>query len=91
MQGIFGSDSILYIILIGFIAGLVARALKPGKDAMGWIMTIVLGIVGALAATFIGRAIGWYGPDEAAGFIAAVIGAIVLLVLWGMFSGRKRR
>ncbi|MBS7456722.1 GlsB/YeaQ/YmgE family stress response membrane protein [Coralloluteibacterium stylophorae] len=90
MQGIFGGGGILWIILIGFIAGLVARALKPGKDAMGWILTIVLGIAGALLATFIGRAVGWYDPNEAAGFIGAVIGAIVLLALWGMFSKKKR-
>ena len=78
--------SILYTIFIGLIVGLVARLLKPGKDAMGWILTIVLGVGGSLLATYAGQALGWYQPGEAAGFIGAVVGAIVLLIVWGLIK-----
>lgn len=78
--------SILGTILIGLIAGFVARMLKPGNDSMGWIMTAVLGIAGAFVATYLGAALGFYAPGQAAGFIASVIGAIVILVIWGMFK-----
>lgn len=88
MEQIFGGG-ILYTLLIGFIAGLLARALKPGNDKLGFFWTIVLGIAGALLARFVGTALGWYGPDEPAGFIAAVVGAIVLLVIYGLVR-RKR-
>ncbi|MBB5207313.1 GlsB/YeaQ/YmgE family stress response membrane protein [Chiayiivirga flava] len=80
---------IIGTILIGFVVGLVARFLKPGKDAMGWIMTIVLGIGGSLLATYAGQALGWYQPGETAGFIGAVVGAIILLVLWALVSKKK--
>lgn len=76
--------SIIWTILIGFIAGLVARALKPGNDSAGFIVTTLIGIVGSLAATYLGQAMGWYRAGEGAGFIASVIGAIVLLFIWGM-------
>lgn len=73
---------ILWFIVIGFIAGLLARAIMPGNDPMGWIMTTVLGIAGALIAGFLGRAVGWYEPgDSGAGLIAATIGAIILLAI----------
>lgn len=75
----------LWTILIGFLAGLVARAIKPGKDSMGIILTTLLGIAGSLLATWVGQAMGWYDTGEPAGFIAAVIGAIVLLVVVGLF------
>jgi uncharacterized membrane protein YeaQ/YmgE (transglycosylase-associated protein family) len=88
MEQIFGGG-ILYTLLIGFIAGLLARALKPGNDKLGFLWTIVLGIAGALLARFVGAAMGWYGPDEPAGFIAAVIGAIVLLVIYGLVRGKR--
>ena len=81
--------SILYTIFIGLIVGLVARLLKPGKDAMGWILTIVLGVGGSLLATYAGQALGWYDPGETAGFIGAVVGAIILLILWGLFTKKK--
>jgi len=81
--------SILWTILIGFVAGLIARAIKPGDDSMGIIMTTIVGIVGALAATYIGQAMGWYTAGQGAGFIASVVGAIVLLFIWGMVA-RKR-
>jgi len=80
---------IIGTILVGLIVGLMARALKPGSDAMGWIMTIVLGIAGSLLANWAGTAMGWYQPGEAAGWIASIIGAIILLVIWGMLT-RKR-
>lgn len=79
----------LWTILIGFLAGLVARAIKPGKDSMGIILTTLLGIAGSLLATWVGQAMGWYDSGEPAGFIAAVIGAIVLLLVVGLFR-RKR-
>ena len=75
---------IIGTIVIGFIVGLIARFIHPGRDSMGWIMTIILGIVGAFLARFVGQAVGFYGPDQNAGFIAAVIGAIVVLVIYGM-------
>ena len=76
--------SIIWTILFGFIAGLVARALKPGNDSAGFIVTTLIGIVGSLAATYLGQAMGWYRAGEGAGFIASVVGAIVLLFIWGM-------
>ncbi|HEY5972800.1 MAG TPA: GlsB/YeaQ/YmgE family stress response membrane protein [Pseudoxanthomonas sp.] len=79
----------MWTLLIGFIAGLLARALKPGDDKLGIIMTIVLGVAGALLARFVGGALGWYGPAEPASFIASVIGAIILLVIYGLV--RKKR
>ena len=79
---------IIGTIVIGFIVGVVARFIHPGKDNMGFILTVVLGIVGAFAARFIGQAVGFYGPDESAGFIAAVIGAIIVLVIYGAVAKR---
>jgi uncharacterized membrane protein YeaQ/YmgE (transglycosylase-associated protein family) len=76
-------------IIIGFFAGLIARALKPGDDKMGLIMTSVLGIVGSLVATFLGQAIGWYKPGQSAGFMMSVIGAIVVLVIYGIVTKGK--
>lgn len=73
---------ILWTILIGFIVGVVARFVHPGQDAMGFILTTVLGIGGALVATWIGQALGWYAPGQATGFIGATIGAIILLVIY---------
>ncbi|AGW95073.1 MULTISPECIES: GlsB/YeaQ/YmgE family stress response membrane protein [Cupriavidus] len=71
-------------VFVGLIVGLIARAVKPGDDKMGWIMTIVLGVLGSVIAGYVGRALGWYQPGEPAGWIASVIGAIVLLVIYGM-------
>ena len=75
--------SIIATLFIGLIAGFIARAIKPGDDSMGWIMTILLGIGGSIAATYGGQALGIYQAGQAAGFIGAVIGAIVLLVIYG--------
>ena len=80
---------IIGTIFIGLIVGLIARFLKPGNDSMGWIMTILLGIGGSLLATYGGQALGLYEADEAAGFIGAVIGAIILLVIYGLVSKKK--
>ena len=81
--------SIIGTIVVGFIVGLIARAIKPGNDSMGIIMTTILGIVGALVASFIGRAMHLYAPNEPAGWIASVIGAIVVLFVVGMIRGRR--
>lgn len=82
--------SILGTIIVGFIVGLIARAVKPGDDKMGLIMTTLLGIAGALLARYTGAALGWYAPQEPAGWIASVIGAVVLLFLYGLVRGRSR-
>lgn len=78
--------SLIWTIVIGFVVGLVARALKPGNDSLGIVMTSILGIVGAYAASFIGKNMGWYADGEAAGFIAAVVGAVILLFIVGMIK-----
>jgi len=75
--------SIIGIIFIGLIVGLIARFIKPGNDSMGWVMTILLGIGGSIAATYGGQALGVYEVGESAGFIGAVIGAVVLLIIYG--------
>jgi uncharacterized membrane protein YeaQ/YmgE (transglycosylase-associated protein family) len=75
-------------LIVGLVVGLIARALKPGDDSMGIIMTMVVGIVGSLIAGYVGRALGWYQPGQAAGWIASVIGAIVLLVIVGFVRRR---
>ncbi|RMN66075.1 Transglycosylase [Pseudomonas syringae] len=77
---------IIGTIFIGLIVGLLARFLKPGDDSMGWIMTIVLGIAGSLAATYGGQALGIYQAGEGAGFLGALVGAIILLVIYGMIK-----
>ena len=69
-------------LVVGLIVGLLARALKPGDDKMGILMTIVLGIVGSLLAGYVGRAAGWYAPGQGAGWIASIIGAILCAALW---------
>jgi uncharacterized membrane protein YeaQ/YmgE (transglycosylase-associated protein family) len=91
MDGLFGSDNWLYIVLIGFVVGVLARLLKPGRDRMGIILTILLGIAGALLAGWFGRTMGWYSPGEPAGFIGALLGAIAILVIVAMFRGRRSR
>lgn len=78
--------SILGTLFIGLIAGFIARALKPGHDGMGWIMTAVLGVAGSFVASYLGAALGLYQAGQAAGFIASVVGAILLLVVWGLFK-----
>ena len=82
---------ILWIILIGFIAGVIAKLVTLGeKKPEGFILTTVLGIIGAFVATYLGQAIGWYGPDQQAGLIGAVVGAVLILLVWG-YVERSRR
>jgi uncharacterized membrane protein YeaQ/YmgE (transglycosylase-associated protein family) len=80
--------TLIWTIVIGFIVGLIARAIKPGDDKLGIIMTSLLGIVGAFLASFIGKTLGWYSDGEPAGFIAAVIGAVAVLFIYGMLKKR---
>lgn len=80
--------SLIGTIVVGLIVGLIARALKPGDDSMGLIMTIILGIAGSLIAGYVGRALGWYQPGQAAGWIASIIGAIILLVIYHLVRRR---
>jgi uncharacterized membrane protein YeaQ/YmgE (transglycosylase-associated protein family) len=82
--------SILWTIIIGFIAGVIAKFITPGtNEPSGFILTTILGIVGAFVATWLGQALGWYGPNEGAGLIGAVVGAIIVLVIWGMVTARQ--
>jgi uncharacterized membrane protein YeaQ/YmgE (transglycosylase-associated protein family) len=80
---------IIGVIVIGFLAGLVAKLLMPGRDPGGFIVTILLGIAGAFVATYLGQAIGWYRADEGAGFIGAIVGAVVILGIYRMIAGRR--
>lgn len=75
---------LIWTIVIGFVVGLLARFLMPGDDKMGIIMTTLLGIVGSLAATYLGQFLGWYVAGEGAGFIASLVGALVLLFIYNM-------
>jgi uncharacterized membrane protein YeaQ/YmgE (transglycosylase-associated protein family) len=81
--------SIIGTLVIGFLAGLVAKFLMPGRDPKGFIITIVLGVVGAFLATWLGRMLGWYQDGEAAGFIGAVIGSIIILAIYRVTFGRS--
>ena len=81
--------TIIVTIIVGLIVGLLARALKPGNDSLGWIMTAILGIAGSFLASYVGSAMGWYARGEVAGFIASIVGAIVLLVIYSLVVGRK--
>jgi uncharacterized membrane protein YeaQ/YmgE (transglycosylase-associated protein family) len=81
--------NILWIIIIGFVAGIIARFLAPGpNNPQGFILTTILGIVGAFLATFIGQTIGWYRLDQGAGLIGAVVGAVVVLFIWHRLVAR---
>ncbi len=82
--------SILGTIVVGFIVGLIARAIKPGNDKLGLIMTTLLGIAGAFLARYAGAAMGWYTPEQPAGWIASVVGAMVLLIIYSLVKGRSR-
>jgi uncharacterized membrane protein YeaQ/YmgE (transglycosylase-associated protein family) len=81
--------SIIWAIIVGFFAGLIARFLVPGdREPRGFILTTVLGIVGSVVATWLGQAIGLYGPNDGAGFIGAIVGAVIVLLIWGAFARR---
>jgi uncharacterized membrane protein YeaQ/YmgE (transglycosylase-associated protein family) len=80
----------LWLIVIGFIAGVIAKFLHPGgNEPSGFILTTLLGIAGAFVATYIGQALGWYQANEGAGLIGAVVGAIIVLVVWSLFARRS--
>jgi len=82
---------ILWTIIIGFVAGVIAKFIMPGdNEPTGFILTAILGIVGAFVATFLGQALGWYRPGEGAGLIGAVVGAVIVLLVYSMVAGRRR-
>ena len=82
---------ILWTILIGFVAGVLAKLITPGdNEPSGFILTTILGIVGAFVASFLGQALGWYNAGEGAGLIGATVGAIIVLFVWGAITGRQR-
>ena len=77
-------------IIIGALAGIIAKAIMPGRDPGGCIVTILLGVAGALLAGFLGNTLGWYKQGEGAGFIAAIVGAIIILFVYRLIAGRRR-
>ena len=82
---------ILWTILIGFVAGVLAKLITPGdNEPNGFILTTILGIVGAFVASFLGQALGWYSAGEGAGLIGATVGAIIVLLIWGAIAGRQQ-
>jgi uncharacterized membrane protein YeaQ/YmgE (transglycosylase-associated protein family) len=85
--------SIVWTIIIGFIVGVIAKFLMPGNkyEPKGFILTTILGIVGAFVATYLGQAIGWYSAGESAGFIGGIVGAVIVLAIYGFFAGRQGR
>jgi uncharacterized membrane protein YeaQ/YmgE (transglycosylase-associated protein family) len=81
---------IIWTIFIGFVAGVIAKLVTPGSnEPSGFVLTTILGIVGAFVASWLGQALGWYRPGEGAGLIGAVVGAIIVLLIWGAFMGRR--
>jgi uncharacterized membrane protein YeaQ/YmgE (transglycosylase-associated protein family) len=83
--------SILVMIIVGLVVGALAKLVMPGSDPGGVVVTILLGIGGSVVAGFLGRSLGWYGPGDAAGFIASVIGAIILLAIYRALTGSRSR
>ena len=83
-------SGVLWITFVGFVAGIIARMLSPGpNNPSGFILTVVLGIVGSFLATFIGQMVGWYRSDQGAGFITATIGAVVVLFIWNRLVAHR--
>ncbi|UXN72892.1 GlsB/YeaQ/YmgE family stress response membrane protein [Devosia sp. A8/3-2] len=81
---------IIWTIIIGFVAGIIAKFIMPGSnEPSGFILTTILGIVGAFVASYLGQATGWYAPGEGAGLIGAVVGAIIVLFVWGLVAKRR--
>jgi len=81
---------IIWTIIIGLVAGIIAKIIVPGpNEPQGFVMTAILGIVGAFVATFLGQALGWYAPGEGAGFIGAIVGAVIVLLIWGALARRR--
>jgi uncharacterized membrane protein YeaQ/YmgE (transglycosylase-associated protein family) len=84
--------SIIWTIVIGFVASVIAKLITPGdNEPSGFVLTTILGIVGAFVTTYLGQAIGWYRADEGAGLIGAIVGAVIVLVIWGFIAGRRQR
>jgi len=82
---------IIWTIIIGFVAGVVAKFIMPGSnEPSGFILTTILGVIGVFVAPYLGQSLGWYAPGQGAGLIGAVVGAIVVLVVWAAISGRNR-
>jgi len=80
---------IIIMIIVGFIVGLIARAIMPGNQKMGFVLTALLGIAGSLVAGFLGRALGWYAEGDPVGWIASVIGAIIVMFVYGLIAGKR--
>ena len=82
--------NIIWTIVIGFVAGVIAKFITPGRnEPSGFILTTILGIVGAFVASWLGQALGWYGPNEGAGLVGAVVGAVIVLLVWGALAARQ--
>jgi uncharacterized membrane protein YeaQ/YmgE (transglycosylase-associated protein family) len=82
--------SFIWTIIIGFLAGVIAKFLMPGpNEPSGFVLTTILGIVGAFVASYLGQAIGFYGPGEGAGLVGAVVGAVIVLAVWAMFAKNR--
>jgi uncharacterized membrane protein YeaQ/YmgE (transglycosylase-associated protein family) len=82
-------SAILWTLVVGLVVGAIAKLLMPGKDPGGCIITILLGIAGAFVAGYLGRVLGWYEPGQPAGFIASIIGAMILLLIYRMVAGKR--
>jgi uncharacterized membrane protein YeaQ/YmgE (transglycosylase-associated protein family) len=81
----------IWTIIIGFIAGVIAKLIHSGSnEPQGFVLTAILGIVGAFVATYLGQAVGWYRADQGAGLIGAVVGALIVLAIWGALTGNRR-
>ena len=85
----FSGMHILWTIILGLIVGAVAKLIMPGRDPSGWIITLVLGIAGSFLGTFLGRAVGWYQEGQSAGFIASVVGAVILLTIYRLVIKKR--
>lgn len=83
--------SILWTVVVGFLAGVVAKLVHPGRENMGFIMTTLLGIVGSVVAGYVGQALGIYQAGQGAGFIGSVVGALVLLIIYGFVKGKAKQ
>jgi uncharacterized membrane protein YeaQ/YmgE (transglycosylase-associated protein family) len=81
--------SLIWTLIIGVVVGAIAKLLMPGKDPGGFFITMLLGVAGAFVGTFVGRALGLYAADQSAGFIASIVGAVILLAIYRLFTRRK--
>jgi uncharacterized membrane protein YeaQ/YmgE (transglycosylase-associated protein family) len=86
----FSAHSIIWILAIGLVIGFIAKLLMPGKDPGGCIITMLIGIAGAFVASYLGRAIGWYEPGQPASFIASIVGAMLLLLLYRLVAPKRQ-